>query len=340
MYRRRLFSVLLLTQLITSGSLAAQSEFRGIPPEHRGYELAPGVTSSDVYFYSDGVLCWARLFFPADFSPQGRTPGVVLAQGWTETADTVLKFAARFAERGLVAMAFDYRGWGRSDGFVSLLERVETDDETRHLDARAEVRVTRTRLVPSKQVEDLRNAISYLQGEPGVDRERIGLWGASWGASHVIMAASIDTRPRALVLQVPDIGGYMGREEAIPLSEEQLEDAIGRARHGEGGEFLTGFSQKRHVDYETVQLAQEYLPMGRVRLIPESVPVLLQLAGNDELYNNDLVGKRAFDIVRGEKKLIEYPGIGHFDIYIKEPFEQASNDAAAWFLEHLKQPEE
>jgi hypothetical protein len=28
-----------------------------------------------------------------------------------------------------------------------------------------------------KMVEDYRDAISYLQGEPGVDPDRIGVWG-------------------------------------------------------------------------------------------------------------------------------------------------------------------
>ena len=33
--------------------------------------------------------------------------------------------------------------------------------------------------------------------------------------------------------------------------------------------------------------------------------------------------------------LVEYPGIGHFDIYTEEHFETAANEAADWFREHL-----
>ncbi len=105
-----------------------------------------------------------------------------MAQGWTGTTDSILKYGNRFAERGLVAMVIDYRGWGNSDGFVSTSDRVKTEDETRFTETVTKVRIKRTRLLPMKQVEDIRSAISYIQGEPGVDRDRIGVWGSSYAA--------------------------------------------------------------------------------------------------------------------------------------------------------------
>ena len=78
-----------------------------------------------------------------------------------------------FAGAGFVAMIIDYRGWGNSDGFVSMEDRVKTTDDTRFTEATTRVKITRTRLLPIEQVEDIRNAISYIQGEPGVDPDRI-----------------------------------------------------------------------------------------------------------------------------------------------------------------------
>src|SRR6267378_2846904 len=91
----------------------------GLTKEDWAYKLAEGVTSKEVTYYSDGVACYAKLFFPKGYSATGKTPGVVLAQGWAGTHFSIEKYGARFAERGLVAMVIDYRGWGSSDGFIS-----------------------------------------------------------------------------------------------------------------------------------------------------------------------------------------------------------------------------
>ena len=158
----------------------------GLTKEDWAYKLAEGVTSKEVSYYSDGVACYAKLFFPKGYSATAKTPGVVLAQGWAGTHFSIEKYGARFAERGLVAMVIDYRGWGSSDGFISQAQPTvskadpePTRDDKRYTSAKTDVVSKRTRLIPMKQVEDYRNAISYLQGEPGVDPDRIGIWGSS-----------------------------------------------------------------------------------------------------------------------------------------------------------------
>jgi hypothetical protein len=37
---------------------------RGTQPEDWVFELAPGVTSRQITFYSDGTPCYGRIFFP------------------------------------------------------------------------------------------------------------------------------------------------------------------------------------------------------------------------------------------------------------------------------------
>ncbi|HVR29531.1 MAG TPA: CocE/NonD family hydrolase, partial [Thermoanaerobaculia bacterium] len=205
-------------------------------------ELPAGVTAKVVAFWSEGVPCYARVFYPAGFLPDAsdKAPGVVLANGWTGTAGTLERYAARFAEHGLVAMAIDYRGWGRSGGFVTLAEPVRTDDRLRRTQTTAKVRIRRTRLLPAKQIEDIRNAISWLQGEPGVDRDRIGLWGTSYAGGHVIAVAAMDARVKVGVAQVPAIGGRGVPEAAFALAGALREDAVRRAREGRGAEWETG----------------------------------------------------------------------------------------------------
>lgn len=334
---KRTFSCLAVAVLAASAHAAfAQSKYNGIPPEHRKYTLGEGVTQKDVTFYSDDVACFARIFYPKNFDPDGKTPAVVCAQGWTGFADTIHKYGNRFAEKGLVAMTIDYRGWGESDGFVTMIDRVKTADDQRFTEAETKIRIKRTRLLPMEQVEDIRNAISYIQGEPGVDPERIGIWGSSYAGGHVLTTASVDPRVSAVVSQVTGLNGYGQPKGPLPYTKAETQDAIARARTGQGREFTTGFSTPRKVDVETQRLSKEYRPYHYVEHIPESVAVLFLLAGNEELINNERAGKAAYEIVKGPKKLVEYPGIGHFDIYIEDNFEKASNEAAAWFRKYLK----
>ena len=130
--------------------------------------------------------------------------------------------AAQLAARGLVAMAIDYRGWGKSGGFLYLSEQVRWDDRLRFSQHTGNVRIRRRRLIPEAQLLDIRNAISYLQGEPGVDRSRIGLWGTDLAGGHVITIAATDFRVKADVAQTPVIEGRdIPRKAATPSAEHR-----------------------------------------------------------------------------------------------------------------------
>jgi len=332
--------VLLLSIAAIAFAQEAKKPKTGLDPEDWKYTLARVVTTRDVTYYSDGVACFAKLFFPKGFSAQAKTPGVVLGQGWAGTHFSIEKYGARFAERGLVAMVIDYRGWGSSDGFPSIInakDRVGGDyhrDDKRFSELKADVSVKRTRLLPLKQVEDYRNAISYLQGEPGVDPERIGVWGSSFAGGNSVVTAALDARVKAVSVQVPALGSKMQPGAPFKLQGRLLEDAIKRARTGQGGEYETGYSFKRNVDVETQQAVAEYNPMSYLPQIGAR-PVLIIVAEKDELINNQRSGRTFFEGLTGPKDYIEVKGISHFEMYIGEAFERSSNAAADWFLKYL-----
>jgi dienelactone hydrolase len=315
----------------------------GLTPEDWKYTLAEGVIAKEITYYSDGIGCYAKIFFPKGFSANDKTPGVVLGQGWAGTHFSIEKYGAKFAERGLVAMVIDYRGWGSSDSFIAQSQATvgkadpakfgERDDK-RFTNSKADVVLKRTRLIPMKQVEDYRNAISYLQGEPGVDPERIGIWGSSFAGGNVIVTAALDSRVKAIVGQIPAISGKNSPVGPVPLRGRALEDAIKRARTGQGAEFETGFSIRRMVDIETNQMVAEYRPFHYLQSVGNR-PVLLIVAEKEELINNRDNAYAAIEVLAGAKKLIEVPKITHFEMYINEAFEISSNAAANWFREHL-----
>jgi len=334
-YTRALIVYALLVLALAAGAPSQQPPPPLTPPTDA--ELPDGVTAKVVTFWSEGVPCYGRIFYPRGFDPAAaeKTPGVVLANGWTGLAGTLERYGARFAERGLVALAIDYRGWGESGGFVTLAEPVRTDDRLRRTQTTATVRIRRTRLLPGKQIEDIRNAISWLQGEPGVDRERIGLWGTSYAGGHVIAVAAIDARVKVGVAQVPAIAGRGVPEAAFTLEGALREDAVRRAREGRGAEWETGFSRKLMIDAETRQAAAEYRPFHAVDEVPETVPILFVIAEKEELMSNDDHARASAAALRGPTKVVEIPGITHFEVYRGEAFEQGARAAADWFLEHL-----
>src|SRR5262245_44952681 len=102
---------------------------RGTQPQDWLFTLPEGVTSRQITFYSDGTPCYGRIFFPKGFSTRGKWPVVVVGHGINAQAVGIEKYASRFAERGLVAMAIDYRTYGYSGGDVLMLESDTTTDE-------------------------------------------------------------------------------------------------------------------------------------------------------------------------------------------------------------------
>ncbi len=317
---------------VTSEATQAKS---GLEPADWAYRLPEGVTRRESTYYSDDVPCYATVFFPKGFSTSAKTPAVILGHGWAGTHSSIEKYGARLAERGLVAMVIDYRGWGFSNGFVTLPERQpDNDDSVRITRKKADVVIKRTRLIPHKQVEDMRNAISYLQGEPGVDRNRIGLWATSSAAGNAVVVAAQDARVKAMVMQVPAIPGRRSAVGPYEVRGRMLEDAIVRARTGQGAEMEAGFSLRRMVDVETVQAAAEFRPFRYVKDIGPR-PVLFIVAQHEQLFRNEDNAYAAADILQGPTKVMEIPGITHFEMFVAEPFEISSNAAADWFKQYL-----
>ncbi|MBB6093487.1 hypothetical protein HNQ60_002368 [Povalibacter uvarum] len=325
-------SMLVAALALGGNAMAADAPIkRGLTQQDWAYKLAEGVTTREVTYYSDGVACYAKLFFPKNFSTDKKLPGVVLGQGWAGYHNSIEKYGARLAQRGLVAMVIDYRGWGGSDGFATVTDRLKNDDAVRVTRTQANIVVKRTRLLPARQVEDFRNAISYLQGEAGVDPERIGVWGSSFAGGHVITVAGQDARVKAIVSQIP--GGSNAQPAPLKLDGALLADAIKRARTGQGDEYETGFSIRRMVDVETQQAVREYYPFYHVRYLGER-PILMVVAEKEELGGN-VASRAAFAEIQGPKKWIEVPGVTHFQMYIDDAFETSSNAAADWFNQHL-----
>jgi len=178
----------------------------GTQPRDWNYELPEGVTTRQVTFYVDGgTALYGKMFFPKTFTATGRWPAVVVGHGINALSIGIEKYAARFAARGLVAMAIDYQSYGFSSSGsddIRLLEPDTTTDASALVEKQARILLKRTNLNNVHEVADFRAAISFLQGEPGIDPDRIGIWGSSNGGTIVLAVAAADARVKAVVAQV------------------------------------------------------------------------------------------------------------------------------------------
>lgn len=138
----------------------------------------------EVAFLSDGVTCRAWAYMP-DAAAERPLPCIVMAHGLSGTRDASLEpYAERFAAAGFYVVLFDYRYLGDSDG------------EPRQL------------VCIPRQLEDWKSAIAFARSMPGVDPDRIGLWGCSLSGGHVVVAAAHDKRIAAISAQCPMLDGH------------------------------------------------------------------------------------------------------------------------------------
>ncbi|MEM8607697.1 MAG: alpha/beta hydrolase [Myxococcota bacterium] len=85
----------------------------------------PGVAHRAVDFERDGITLNGTLYLPVDRA--GSVPAVVVAGAWTTVKEQMPgTYARALASRGFAALAFDFAGWGESQGEPRYLEDPET----------------------------------------------------------------------------------------------------------------------------------------------------------------------------------------------------------------------
>lgn len=319
----------------------------GTQPRDWDYNLSPGVTTRQVTFYVDGgTPLYGKMFFPKGFKTTDRRPGVVVGHGINALSIGIEKYGARFAERGLVAMAIDYQSYGFSGSGSDDLRLLETDptsDAQTVSEKRLRLVVKRTNLNNAHEVDDYRAAISYLQGEPGIDPDRIGVWGSSNAGGVVIAVAEVDTRAKAVVSQVAGPRPIPRGPAPLPTGPQtpMMDDAITRARTGQGAEVDGGFSFKSKIDMFGNFRNRDVRPGALLDQIVETTRILFLPAEKDELTGGPGGALEATKFLTGRgitAQTIVYPELTHFQAYSNTGFEVGSTLAAEWFLKYLGQP--
>lgn len=140
------------------------------------------MTYTEIQFDSDGSLCSGWHFAGQGDALSGTAgrPVVVMGHGFGGTKDSGLEpFAEKFSAAGMDVLAFDYRGFGSSEG------------------------APRQQISIDRQVRDYESAVTTAKRLPGVDPNRIVLWGSSLSGGHVIRAGAGRDDIAAVIAMTP-----------------------------------------------------------------------------------------------------------------------------------------
>lgn len=287
-----------------------------------------------VEFFSDGTRVAGLLRLPDD--PARPLPAVVQGPGWLGLAEAkaYVPWHTALVEAGYAVLAFDYRGHGRSDG-------------------------ERGWILPARMVEDVINAVTYLETRPEIARERIGAFGiGATGAGNAIVAAALDQRIRCVAVQSVIADGArwlreMRREpEWIEFRKRVAEDARTWVRTGVSElvdprtEIMVAaperasYGGKKDVDSRIEQrfhlgsaaAIMRYRPIDVVDRIAPRALLLISVA--DDAVTPDEHASALFERAGSPKRLVRQLGTTHYESYT-ENFDALSREIVAWYDRHL-----
>lgn len=300
----------------------------------------PGYTKEDVTYYSDGLKLAAHLYRPADWSPHDAPrPAVVCLTGYSGRKNVAtVDIPRRLAREGYIALAPDYRGYGESEG-------------------------ARGRHRPLEQAQDAYDSATYLQTLAGIDGERIGIYGSSFGGANAIWASAFDPRFKVVVSAV-GCGNGEDWLEAVRTPEDWdsfrqrvTDHARDRVRTNISESIyrydiypndlnavdkptLTveehGSKDVTHVDLASVDALIRYKPDWVVdRIAPR--PVLFFIAENDTIAPPE-VTMQVYKNCGEPKQLITLPNARHNQVYEfsnSVHFETVASETVNWFGNYL-----
>ena len=286
-----------------------------------------------VKFYSGGLKLSGVLYLPGTDPASRPWPGMVLCNGFTSVKEMYLPEIGRaMAREGFAALAFDYRGFGDSEGPAG-------------------------RLIPEEQVEDVRNAITFLQTQSGIDASRIGLYGTSFGGGIVIATGAIDQRVHSVISSVPVCNGERWlrgmrsywewtafrreleadrKRRVVTGTSARVDRALIAPPDPAARQAHAASPERPKLPLETAEAIIEFNPEALVdRLSPR--PFLMIVAGDDMRVPAE-VSMPAFHRAGEPKSLVVFEGAAHHDVYRPPLQDRLFEVVLSWLKKHGEAP--
>lgn len=288
----------------------------------------------DVRFTSGSDRISAWLYRPQQ---DGTAPLIVMAHGLGAVRTMRLDaYAERFCAAGFACLVFDYRCFGDSEG------------EPRQL------------LDVDMQLADWAAAVDYARTLPGIDPDRVAVWGTSFGGGHAIATAARVPGVAAAVAQCPFTDGLASIGAVNPVTASRvtaraLHDIVAARRGkppvmiptaGMPGDVALMTAPDAYAGYlklvpKDVELANEVAARIGLKILlyrpgrsaaKIACPILFCVCETDSVAPAGPTLRYAAQAPHGEIKT--YPE-GHFDIYVDDAFERVVADQIAFLKKHL-----
>jgi len=287
-----------------------------------------------VTFFSEGSRLTGRLRLPDEGS--GPWPGIVQGPGWLGLHDAKLyeRYHQAFTAAAYAVLVFDYRGFGDSEGEKGMI-------------------------LPMRQAEDIRNAITYMQTRSEVDPNRIGLFGSGGtGGANPIYVAAVDLRVKCVVSNYAFASGRdwlrsMRREYEWLEFLKRLEcDRRKRVLEGESAmvspreELMVVTPERKatNVKKDVDSRIPELVPLRCAEAIMEFSPedwvarisprAILFISTEGDAVTPEDQTFRLFEKAGEPKKLILQKETSHYRAY-DDYFDQVTPQIVDWYDRHL-----
>ncbi len=293
-----------------------------------------------VSFLSEGLTLRGDLFLPAGFNPEESYAAVVVTGSWTTVKEQMPNaYAEQLAREGFVALTFDFRNYGESEGQPRNYEH------------------------PDMKAEDIVHAAEYLQSLPYVDQDRVGGLAICASAGYMALAETKGAPLNAIQFVAP----WLHNAELVDLiygGEEGVSAKLGAAEAAKDKFATTGeveyvpaisttnpnAAMYGEWDYYlnpergaipawgnqfAVMAWKEWLTFDAVALAPQvKTPVQILHsqaaavpAGTESFYAG----------LAGEKNIVWLENVGQFDFYDQDEYiAQGIQQASEWFEAQLK----
>lgn len=296
-----------------------------------------------VEFLSEGIVLRGRLYERE--APSRPSAGVVMAHGITATITMVADhYAEILHDAGFAVLLYDHYSFGLSAG-----------EPRQHIN-------------PWLQMRGYRDAITFMASLPGIDPDRIAIWGDSYSAAQAVVVGAVDPRVRAIVAQVPSCGSQLPPDDPdglhfaairetllhgdVQSSTETIRGPIPVVSSDQLGtpSLLTPITAYRwFIEYGGRHGTNwlNWATRGLPAMSPPShpglcaphlqVPLLFLIASEDEMEgSNPTVAQLVFAAAPEPKQLFEIDG-GHFGLlhYPSELFDLASHVQRDFLIRHL-----
>ncbi len=202
MHRLNLYAALLSLLLVVGCAPSGQEAT--IEDNNTMNTYNPG--QNRITFTSHGETLVGNLYLPADYETGKSYPGIIVGGSWTTVKEQMAGlYAAKLAQQGYAALAFDHRFYGESTGEPRFLES------------------------PQAKTEDFLAAIEYLGSLSAIDSNQMG--GMAICASGGYMADAVAQNPqfKAFAMVVP----WFNTDEVVDAfygGEAGIGDRIGKSR--------------------------------------------------------------------------------------------------------------